>query len=173
VAMGLDGTGFDEDDDALREMRIAYQLHRGWGFDTTMTRQQLWAFAGQHGPRSVGGSGAVASGRLVPGAPADLLLLDWDQLDDDALFGDVDPLDLLLARANGTHIAKVIVGGQTVVEAGRVLGIDEPALRAELISQARAALAADGRHGQWRHDLQALAEDLGPFYRDGPLGCCT
>ena len=53
VAMGLDGMAFDEDDDALREMRLAYALHRGWGFDTTMTRAQLWGFAARHGPRSV------------------------------------------------------------------------------------------------------------------------
>lgn len=173
VAMGLDGTGFDEDDDALREMRIAYQLHRGWGFDTTMTRGQLWDFAGRHGPASVNGAGNIASGRLAAGAPADLVVLDWERLDDDELFPDIDPMDLLLARANGTHIAQVMVGGRTVVEQGRVLGIDEPALRAELTAKARAALAADGSHGQWLQTLRALAEDLAPWYAEGPLGCCS
>ncbi|HSV61192.1 MAG TPA: amidohydrolase family protein [Variovorax sp.] len=174
IAMGLDGAGFDEDEDALREMRMAYQLHRGWGFDQDMTREQLWTFAGRNGPRSVSGDGAIATGRLAPGAPADLLLLDWAALDDDALFPDeIDPLDLLLARANARHIAKVIIGGRTVVEGGRVLGLDEGALRAELIAQARTALASDGSHAKWLHDLRALAEDLAPFYRDGLVGCCT
>ncbi len=55
VAMGLDGLGFDEDDDALREMRLAYTLHRGWGYDSTMSAAQLWAFAARHGRRSVMG----------------------------------------------------------------------------------------------------------------------
>jgi cytosine/adenosine deaminase-related metal-dependent hydrolase len=55
VAMGLDGMALDEDDDALREMRLAYALHRGWGYDTTMTRAQLWAFAAEHGRHSVMG----------------------------------------------------------------------------------------------------------------------
>ena len=32
VAMGLDGMAFNEDDDALHEMRLGYALHRGWGF---------------------------------------------------------------------------------------------------------------------------------------------
>ncbi|MDM0117388.1 amidohydrolase family protein [Variovorax sp. J22R133] len=173
IAMGLDSTGFDEDDDALREMRIAYQLHRGWGFDTTMSREQLWTFAAGNGPLSVNGAGNIATGRLTEGAPADIVVLDWDQLDDDELFPEIDPLDLLLARANGTHIAKVIVGGKTVVEGGRVLGIDEPALRAELTARARAALAADSSHGAWLNTLRALAEDLAPFYKEGPLGCCT
>jgi len=174
VAMGLDGMAFDEDDDALREMRLAYSLHRGWGYDTTMTREQLWAFASGHGPRSVRGSLAVG-GRIAPGAAADLVLLDWDALDDDALFADTDPLDLLLARANGSHVAKVLIGGRVVVDAGRVQGIDEPALRAELLARMRSALAAD-RAGatSWRDTVRALADDLGPFYRRGQMmgGCC-
>lgn len=174
VAMGLDGMAFDEDDDALREMRLAYSLHRGWGYDTTMTREELWAFASRNGPRSVRG-GLASGGRIAPGAAADLVLLDWDALDDDALFADTDPLDLLLARANGSHIAKVLVGGRLVVDAGRVQGIDEPALRAELLARMRSALGAD-RAGaaSWRDIVRALAEDLGPFYRRGQMmgGCC-
>jgi 5-methylthioadenosine/S-adenosylhomocysteine deaminase len=177
VAMGLDGMAFDEDDDALREMRLAYSLHRGWGYDTTMTREQLWAFASRNGPRSVHGmrGGLASGGRIAPGAAADLVLLDWDALDDDALFADTDPLDLLLARANGSHIAKVLVGGRVVVDAGRVQGVDEPALRAELLARMRSALAA-GHAGatSWRDTVKALADDLGPFYRRGQMmgGCC-
>lgn len=158
VAMGLDGMAFDEDDDALREARLAYALHRGWGYDTTMTPAQLWGFASR--------------GRIAPGATADIVLLDWDALDDDPLFDDVDPLDLLLARAHGGHIDTVIAGGRTVVEAGRVRGVDEPALKAELQARMRAALASDAGHLSWRGTVQALAEDLAPFYRHGHFGGC-
>ena len=172
VAMGLDGMAFDEDDDALREMRLAFALHRGWGFDTTMTAQQLWAFGAGNGPHSVAGKTARAHGRIAPGEPADMVLLDWDALDDDALFADTDPLQLLLARANGTHIARVIAGGRTVVDSGRVVGIDEPALRAELLARMRSALAADATHAAWRADVGALADDLAPFYRGGHFGGC-
>ena len=172
VAMGLDGMAFDEDDDALREMRLAFALHRGWGFDTAMTTQQLWAFGAGHGPRSVAGTAARAHGRIAPDEPADIVLLDWDALDDDALFADTDPLQLLLARANGTHIARVIAGGRTVVDSGRVLGIDEPAMRAELLTRMRSALAADPAHAAWRDDVRALADDLAPFYRNGHFGGC-
>jgi 5-methylthioadenosine/S-adenosylhomocysteine deaminase len=172
VAMGLDGMALDEDDDALREMRLAYSLHRGWGYDTTMTREQLWAFAAGNGPRSVRG-GLARAGRLEAGAPADMVLLDWDALDDDALFAETDPLDLLLARGNGGHIAKVLVGGRMVVDGGRVLGVDEPALRAELLARMRAALAADAAGAlSWRETVKALADDLGPFYRSGRIGGC-
>ena len=54
-----------------------------------------------NGPRSVRGGRAASPGRIAPAAPADLVLLDWDALDNDASVPDVDPLDLLLARANG------------------------------------------------------------------------
>ncbi len=160
VAMGLDGMAFDEDDDALREARLAYALHRGWGYDTTMTPAQLWRFASR--------------GRIASGEPADLLLLDWDALDDDALFYDINPLDLLLARGSGRHVHTVIARGRTVVDAGRVLGVDEVALQVELRERMRSALAADGPHAGWRRSVQALAEDVAPFYRSGRFlgGCC-
>ncbi|VTY34568.1 8-oxoguanine deaminase [Xylophilus ampelinus] len=160
VAMGLDGMAFDEDDDALREARLAYALHRGWGYDTTMTPAQLWRFASR--------------GRIAPGERADLVLLDWDALDDDALFDDIDPLDLLLARGSGRHVHTVIAGGHTVVQAGRVVGVDEVGLQVELLARMRSALAADTAHAGWRRTVQAFAEDMAPFCRDGRFlgGCC-
>lgn len=179
VAMGLDGMAFDEDDDGLRELRLAWALHRGWGFEEAMSRAQLWDFALRHGRRSVDGpvpastAGDVATGPLLaPGRPADVLVLDWESLDDDSLFADVDPLDLLMARGHGGHVAALFVGGRPVVAEGRVTGVDEPALRAELLARTRAALAADPRAAAWRATLREMAEDLGPFYRRGALGCC-
>ena len=177
VAMGLDGMAFDEDDDGLRELRLAWALHRGWGFEQTMSRPQLWDFALRNGRRSVDGpatgQSACAEGPLLaPGKPADLLVLDWDSLDDDTLFDDVDPLDLLMARAHGGHIDSLYVGGRAVVSGGRVTGVDEPAMRAELLARTRAALADNPGFAAWRSTLGEMAEDLGPFYRRGGLGCC-
>ncbi|CAB3759849.1 amidohydrolase family protein [Paraburkholderia humisilvae] len=174
VALGLDCTGTDEDHDALRELRLAYQLHRGWGFDVTMDRAQLWAFAAQNGRRSVLGARADTppGGRLAEGAAADLVLVDWDALDDDGLLN-IDPLDLLLARGSGAHIDEVVIGGRTVVARGRVCSIDEAAVRAELIGQLRTKIAAQPSVQAWHATLQALSEDLGPFYlKSAWFGCC-
>lgn len=175
VAMGIDGLALDEDDDALREMRLAYALHRGWGFEQTLTRAQLWGFAARNGRRSVSGASedAHAGGVIAAGAPADLVLLDWDAVDNDTLFPDIDPLDLLLARAHGGHIDEVIVRGRSVVRAGVLRTVDEPAMVAELLAQVRSGLQRPGEHERWRQTLGELAQDLGPFYRrSGWAGCC-
>jgi len=172
IALGLDGTGVNEDDDPIRELRLAYQLHRGWGFDVDMDRAQLWSFAARNGPRCVTGTDNPLAGTLREGADADIVVLDWDRLDDDSLLP-VDPLDLLLARGSALHVGDVYVGGRQVVASGRVLGIDEPAVRAQLIDTMRARIAADAGVPAWKQVLDDMAEDLGPFYRRSAwTGCC-
>jgi 5-methylthioadenosine/S-adenosylhomocysteine deaminase len=175
VAMGLDGMAFNEDDDALHEMRLAFALHRGWGFDSSLSPAQLWAFAAQNGRRSVRGmdNEVASAGVLTPGAAADLLVLDWDALDDDPLFDDTDPLDLLLARGRGVHIKDVMAAGRWVVREGAAINIDEPALRAELLARTRSALAAAPGFAVWRQQIGDMADDLGPFYnRNAWAQCC-
>ena len=53
VAMGLDGKAFDEDDDALREMRLSHLLHAGTGFQLTPSREQLLRLVFVNGRLSV------------------------------------------------------------------------------------------------------------------------
>jgi len=177
VAMGLDGLAFDEDDDGLREMRLAGALHRGWGFEADWTDASLWQFASSTGRRSVMGAAkdeALPGGRIQPGHAADFLVLDLDQVDGDfGLIDGVDPVAPFMARANANAIASVVAGGEVRVQDGRVTGIDEPALRAELAARTRAAIEADGQWRAWRDTLAGFAEDLGPFYRGRQfLGCC-
>ncbi len=171
IAMGLDGLALDEDDDALREMRLTNALHRGWGYDETMSPAQLWAFAAHHGRRSVGA--VDEGGRIATGEPADLMVLDWESLDDDGLWPDIDPLELLLARAHGSHLRQLFVGGRLLVDEGRVITVDEDALKAEMLAQVRSRLRDEPQWARWREQVQVLAEDLGPFYRQARWsGCC-
>ena len=177
IAMGLDGLAFDEDDDGLREMRLAGALHRGFGFEADWSDASLWQFASATGRRSVIGAvrdDAQPGGRLAPGSAADLLVLDLNRLDGDfGLIPGVDPSAPLMARANADAIAAVIAGGQVRVRDGRVTGVDEPALCEELASRTRSAIAADVHWLSWRDTLGQFAEDLGPFYRGRHfLGCC-
>ncbi len=139
VALGIDGSAFDEDDDSLRELRLAHLLHVGTGFTASVSRQQALRMAVGNGRLSV--TNVDDGGAIAPGAPADLLLLDWAALDNDRLFEKIDPLDLLFSRAAAKHISELIVGGRTVVKDGKVLGADLPAARAEVIARMRAAMS--------------------------------
>jgi len=116
----------------------------------------------------------LPGGRIQPGHAADFLVLDLDQVDGDfGLIDGVDPVAPFMARANANAIASVVAGGEVRVQDGRVTGIDEPALRAELAARTRAAIEADGQWRAWRDTLAGFAEDLGPFYRGRQfLGCC-
>jgi cytosine/adenosine deaminase-related metal-dependent hydrolase len=142
VALGLDAGAIDDDDDALRELRLAHLLHVGTGFKIAVGRDVMLRLAFANGRFAV--TNVDDGGAIAPGAPADLLLLDWSALDDDRLRDDIDPLDLLFARATARHIRELIVAGRTVVSGGKVLGVDFPAARAEVISRTRAGMAANG-----------------------------
>ncbi|PAS91928.1 MAG: hydrolase [Candidatus Dactylopiibacterium carminicum] len=163
VAMGLDGLALDEDDDALRELRLLHHLHKGWGYETAMSHAQAWRVASEQGRHAI--SGIETEATLAPGARADLLVLDGRALMDDRLFEDVPVPDFVLARATAGHIHQVAVEGRTLVHQGRVLGVDYPALMRELMSSLRAALPGDE---VWRAAVRALNGELAKHHTH----CC-
>lgn len=141
VALGIDGSALDEDDDSLRELRLAYLLHAGPGFKSAVSREQALRMAFGNGRFSV--TNMDDGGAIAAGAPADLLLLDWAALDDDRLYEPLDPLDLLFSRAAARHVRELIVGGRTVTKDGKMLGVDLPAARAAVIDRMRAGMRSD------------------------------
>ncbi len=139
VAMGLDALALDDDDDALRELRLTQRVHAGSGFTTDVDRAAMLRMALHNGRRSVLNNDE--GGELAADGPADVLLLDWETLHDDRVRSDLDPLDILFARATAHHIRELIVAARTVVRDGRVLGIDLPTMRNEVIGRMRAGFA--------------------------------
>jgi cytosine/adenosine deaminase-related metal-dependent hydrolase len=141
IALGIDSKALDDDDDALRELRLSYLLHAGTGFDLSLTREEALRTAvgnGRFAVTNVGDHGLIAAG-----AAADMLLLDWAALDDDGIREDIDPIHILFSRATAKHIRELIVGGRSVVRDGRVLGIDLPVVRQEVLAQVRSGMAAN------------------------------
>jgi len=138
LAIGIDGGALDDDDDVLREFRLAHLLHVGTGFKVETSREQVLGMAFRNGRLSV--TNIDDGGVIAAGAPADLLLLDWAALDNDRLRADADVLGVLFARATARHISELIVAGRTVVRDGAVLGVDLAAARAEVIGQMRAGV---------------------------------
>ncbi|TDR88045.1 amidohydrolase family protein [Enterovirga rhinocerotis] len=163
VCVGMDGLAFDEDDDILREMRLVQSAHGPWGFDDPGDRRRFLAAVIADGRASLGAPG---DGALVPGAPADIVLLDLDALDRDAILP-VDPLDLLFARGTQRHVRDVVVAGRTIVRDGVVLGLDLDAAEDELRDRYRQALAGEPLLAAWpSFDRAALR-----WYTER-AGCC-
>jgi cytosine/adenosine deaminase-related metal-dependent hydrolase len=166
VALGLDGASLDEDDDALREMRLAELLHGGTGFRVDVERKQILNAILVNGRRSVTNDGE--GGALACGAPADILLIDWDKLDEDRLRADLDPLDLLFARSTMRHIKQLIVGGRSVMRDGQVPGIDLHAMNEELHARFRHGIAQNATLAAALPELERVIKSN--FESEAP--CC-
>jgi cytosine/adenosine deaminase-related metal-dependent hydrolase len=138
VALGIDGKAFDDDDDALRELRLSYFLHAGTGFDRTISREHAVRSAVSNGRFAV--ANLSDGGLIEAGATADMLLLDWAALNSDGIREDIEPIDMLFSRATARHIREVIVAGRTIVKDGRVLGVDLPMIRGEVLSRMRSGI---------------------------------
>jgi cytosine/adenosine deaminase-related metal-dependent hydrolase len=166
VALGLDGLALDEDDDALRELRLACVLHGGTGFGVDVDRSAVLAMAFANGRRAVLNSDD--DNALVAGCPADVLVLDWDRVDDDRLAPNLDPCDLLFSRATAEHVDELIVAGKPIVRRGHVLGIDLPALKSELLDRLRAGIA---QNATLPATLATLAHHVAATF-DPSHACC-
>lgn len=143
LAIGIDSKALDDDDDSLRELRLSHLLHAGSGFDLIATRHQALQSAVGNGRFSV--SNTTDAGALRAGADADLLLLDWAAIDNDSLRDDIDPINLLFSRASASHIRELIVAGRSIVKDKRVMGIDYPAARQEILAQMRAGMSSNDK----------------------------
>jgi cytosine/adenosine deaminase-related metal-dependent hydrolase len=135
-AVGLDALALDDDDDLLREMRLLRLLHAGTGFEAGVPPEAVLQAACCNGAAATGREGA---GDIAVGRPADLLLLDLRRETADLCEPLVDVATLLHARATASNVRALVVGGRTVVENGRVCGVDEAAVRSELQGQLRAS----------------------------------
>jgi cytosine/adenosine deaminase-related metal-dependent hydrolase len=166
VALGIDSKALDDDDDAVRELRLSYLLHAGSGFDLAATRQQALQAAVSHGRFAV--TNVNDDGLIGAGSAADMLLLDWAALDDDGLLEDIDPINMLFSRATARHIRELIVGGKTIVQDGRVPGVDLPAIRQELLSRMRSGMA---ENPAFLAALSALDQAVARHYLSDPP-CC-
>lgn len=163
VCVGLDGLAFDEDDDMLREIRLVQAVNGPWGFDEPDDRRRFLLAAIAEGRRSLDAPGP---GTLAEGAPADLLVLDLEALDRDAILP-VDPLDLVFARGNATHVRDLRVAGREVVSEGCVLGIDLGEVERELRARYRESMATS----PLPRVLPAYEAALRRWYLDR-AGCC-
>ncbi|TAK88309.1 MAG: hydrolase [Betaproteobacteria bacterium] len=162
IAIGLDGLGIDDDDDALRELRLAWLLHQGVGFEEWLDASTLAKAACDTGRFAVTGIAEPAA--LEPGRLADVLVLDYAALARDVIAESAAELPLALARATRQHIRSLYVAGRQVVDGGRVTGIDLAALEAEMIAQLRHGMR---EFNDWQRTVVRMRAALTRFYATG------
>jgi 5-methylthioadenosine/S-adenosylhomocysteine deaminase len=139
--IGLDGMSCDDDEDMLRELRLAWR-HLGTQCSANeFNTADLFESACVTGRYSI--TGDDGGGRMLAGAPADFIVLDTQRLYSDVLDPTrSDELNLILARASKRDIQRVVIAGRTVAQDGKCVTVDLPALEARLLDEARQAMHA-------------------------------
>ena len=125
-AIGLDGTGLDDDQDYWREIRLFYLLHGGRSLVRETSAQEVF-------------DAAIHVGSQVVNRPKrnDCVLINYDALTKDAIFDDLEETEVILTRMTRQYVAGLIVDGKWVVENGKTVNIDLDECKKELRKQAR------------------------------------
>ncbi|BBE74144.1 amidohydrolase family protein [Oharaeibacter diazotrophicus] len=141
VALGTDGAISGNDIDLWLAMRLAATLHKAvTGDATAVSPRQALAMATTAGARALGASDRIGS--IEVGKQADLVLVATDRVHAAPLF---DPVAHLVFAAGRADVTDVLVAGRPVVEAGRLLTADVPALLADVHALKARTLASIGR----------------------------
>ncbi|MET0350859.1 MAG: amidohydrolase family protein [Rhizobacter sp.] len=139
--LGLDGMSLDDDEDMLRELRLAWHLLSASDRRERFTITDLFEAVCVRGRSTV--TGLDGGGVLSTGAPADVLVLDTRHATRDRIADDRPALlDLLVGRATRRDVHQLVVGGRTVVHEAACRSVDLPALEAALHAQAREVVRA-------------------------------
>lgn len=166
VAMGLDDKPFDEGEDGFQEMRLILLLHRV--NDHRLGTRCIDEFAvlrmaTESGAKVLGYGDQC--GRLEPGCFADIVLLDPAPLLQPWLSPEVDLRTALLHAGNAEHVKTVLVGGEVVMEDGKVLALNEEAVLAEVREHLQHARRDPEKERLW----DELREHFLRFYSDWQL----
>ncbi len=162
LGIGMDGQTLDDDQDYLRELRLALTLaNRPGAHSPTVTAADI-LHAGLGGGAAVTLGAGAPLGKLAPGALADLVLIDYTEVCRPWMSPLPSTADVLLRKASSRHVRHVMVHGDWKLWEGRATCVDEDALAAaiadELNRYAPTDLAAQAAAAQ------ALAPYLRRFY---------
>lgn len=140
VGLGSDACSCSDHQNLFEVMRLACYLSRTASFDPGdwLTPADVLGMATRGSARALGMQDIIGDIRV--GLAADLVFLDLGTINFTPLN---DALYQLVFAEEGRSITRVMVGGRTVVEDGRLTTIDYPALRARLNARAQEIFAAN------------------------------
>lgn len=143
VALGTDGSGSNHSQDLLECAKIAALLAKhAAGNAQALLPEDVLAMLTTAGARLWDRAADKAGwGRLGVGAPADITIVNLDNVRCQPVHS---AASALVYNASGADIHTVIVGGEVLVDAGRLTTVDEAALRDEARRAAHGLLRRAG-----------------------------
>ncbi len=145
VAIGLDGTTINDEQDMFQEMRLCSLLHRLPGIQARhLSPNEILDMNLTGGSRvalSEGGIGAIEIGRK-----ADIILVNSSRFTVPFVSEKLSLIDLLILRAKGSDVDHVLINGNLVVRNGRFL----MANKSKLLE----------RVGRWKEKNSGLDQNL-------------
>ncbi len=159
VALGTDGMSSNDGNDMFAVLKVAGLIHKLWDIDYErwLGADEAWRMATAGGAQAAGDHAGL--GRIEAGRRADLVLLDLDS----RVFTPMsNPLHQVVFGSTTSALDSTMIGGRWVVRDGRVTGVDETAILAEIRETAKSVLS--------RHDEAfSLGEQLLASVRAGWL----
>jgi 8-oxoguanine deaminase len=144
VGLAVDGSASNDTSDMMGEMRSCLLLHRVLGGAAAITADQVLALATRGGATILGWP---EIGSLQVGKAADLVLVEMDRLDYAGALS--DPLAAVMFSGMSHQVHTVMVNGVEVVREGRLLNVDEEALRHQANQEARRMMELAGHDTGW------------------------
>jgi 5-methylthioadenosine/S-adenosylhomocysteine deaminase len=139
VCLGTDGAASNNNLDMLEEMRVAALVQKHAERDATaLPAAEALAMA----TTSASEAFRLGSGRLEPGARADLVLIDFSGPSTQPLY---DPVSALVYAANASNVHTTICGGRVLMHAGKVEVCDEREVIESAVDAARRLIERSGR----------------------------
>lgn len=126
VGLGCDGVACNNGLDALAEIRLAALLQSNLHGPDRFSARDALLLATREGARALGLEAQIGS--IEVGKRADLVVLSPDRPEMWAAPG-VDPHDLVAWSASRANVRHVLIGGETVVEDGRLTHLDLDEIR--------------------------------------------
>lgn len=138
VALGMDGTTLNEDEDMFAEMRLAMRLHGTPVLgEPAPGADDIFSMATKGGAKLMRQEGRL--GRIAGGHAADLVLIDLGRMTWPWIAPEADPKDIVLFRARAGDVDTVLVDGEVVLRGGLPTRFDLQDVGLELAERLDAA----------------------------------
>ena len=138
VALGMDGTTLNEDEDMFAEMRLAMRLQGSPILgEPAPDVADIFALVTTGGAKLMRQEGRL--GRIAAGYAADLVLIDLERLTWPWVAPEADPKDVVLFRARAGDVDTVLVDGEVVLRGGLPTRFDLRDVGMELAERLNAA----------------------------------